>query len=119
MLRSCTVDEISPEVNDKLPTVVHPHPLGVGHFSHMGHLYVFRMAVFFELLFILSLDHHCHPFLGLADRQFGGVHSAVFYGYPVQIDVKSCGKLSDGNTHSACSKIVRFLYETGHFWSAE
>ena len=70
------------------------------------------MAKRLELLLILGLHYDGHTLLGLADGQFRGVHSAVFHGNTVKVDVQPVGKLTDGDTHPTGSEVIRFLYQS-------
>ena len=112
MLRTGAVDERSGEIHDDLVAVEHPHSGGVGDLGHVRHLDVLAVAKSLELLLVLGFHYDGHTLLGLADGQFRGVHSAVFHRNTVKVDVQPVGKLTDGDTHSAGSEVIRFLYQS-------
>ena len=114
-----TVYEFTADVRHHFRIVEHPHAATVCNIRHMSHFHILREAIFLKLLPVGSLYHHGHSLLRLADCKFGRIKTAVFGRNPVQIYVKTRGKLSDGYTYAACSEIVGLLDEFCDFRATE
>ena len=77
------------------------------------------MAVLFEYVHILALDHDSHALLRLADRQFGRVQAAVLGRHSVEVYVEARGQLAYRDAHAARSEVVRLLDEARDLGAAE
>ena len=85
----------------------------------MSHLDILACAICHELLLVLRLNHNGHSLLRLADSQLSRIKTAIFYRNPVKIYVKSVGKLTDGNAHSAGTEVIGLLDKTGNLRTSE
>ena len=85
----------------------------------MSHLDILAAAICDHLLHVLRLDDDRHTLLRLADRKFGRIETIVLHRNPVEIYVKTVGKLADRHADTAGTEVVRFLYEPCHLRTAE
>ena len=119
MLGTCAVNEFSLEVCYDLSVIVHSHALSVSNIRDMGNFDVLAVAIFHELSLVLSLDNDRHSLLRLTDGKFSSIEPIVFYRNPVEINVKTVGKLTDCDAHAAGTEVIGLLYKLGHFRTAE
>ena len=85
----------------------------------MSHLNILACTICHHSLLVLGLDDYGHTLLRLADGQFCGVESAVLGRNPVEIYVKTVGKLADRHADTAGTEVVGFLYKLCHLRTAE
>ena len=119
MLGTCAVNEFSLEVRYDLSVIVHSHALSVSNISNMSNFDVLAVAIFHKLCLVLSLDNDRHSLLRLTDGKFSSIEPIVFYRNPVEINVKTIGKLTDCHTHSAGTEVIGLLDEPCHFRATE
>mgnify|MGYP000573890365 CR=1 FL=1 len=89
------------------------------HLCHRSGLKVLFVGESNELIHILGSQRHSHALLALADGQLGAVQTLVLLGDLVQVDVQAVGQLTDGNGHTACTKVVAALDHPAGILAAE
>ena len=106
LLDAVRVEKFSSDVDDRLAAPTHDQSLRSRHDRRRICLEIFRVRQLYKRLDIISIDHHRHALLALADRKLRPVKPVVFFPNRVKIDVKPVGKLADRHAHAARSEII-------------
>ena len=119
LLGTVGVQELAADVHDGHAV---PHHVQAGlsrHLCHRSGLKVLFVGESNELVHVLGGQRHSHALLALADGQLGAVQTLVLLGDLVQVDVQAVGQLTDGNGHTACTKVVAALDHPAGILAAE
>jgi len=109
LFRSVAVQQGTVDFYKRPPLIGHPQHRKAGYPGDNGSLQILFMCILQKSGNIGRTDNHGHSLLALADRPLGTIETFVLGGYGIEVDHKTGGKLADGYTDPAGSKVIASL----------
>ena len=91
-------------------------------FCNNRYAYCFQIlfiGIFQELIHVFRIYNNCHTLLRLRDCDLRTVKTGILFRNFIQIYFQTCCKLSDRYRYTACTKVITFLDQPAHFFTAE
>ena len=118
-MSTVSIEEGSGNIHDLLSSPGEHQSRRFGHFSYADRLQVLFCCISHKLFDVFRINNHRHTLLRFGDGKLSSVKTFIFFRHLVQIYDQTICQLTDGYRHTACTKVVTFLNETGYFRTAE
>ena len=119
LFRAVGVQKFPADIDDGIAIPVHHQSGLLRHLCHRASLEVLLGCQSQEGIHVLRLYHHSHTLLGLGDGQLSAVQALVFLRNGIQVDFQAVCQLTDGNRHTACTKVIAALNQATGLGIAE